>query len=281
MLQIYSASASKDLTSSIAIALDGTTTNIVNTLAYTRNLRIFVQFGTLTAGSVVSWKIQIGPGVATAKTIENLSGNFTVVAGDVTPRWWSPEIPLLDAGGTNDTLIIEFESTGAETATIQAIVYDMDNINLSGEVVNLTSNYPAVDVKQIIGTAPTLTDSNIDVNVETGNGQPLMGTADVNAEVDNALDTAIPGSPTADSINQRLAAIDDLVQAAGAGDLAAVTKINICDWYLDTGQDPYEIVYHVSGDTDTELFRKKCYESDGTAINTPAQIPLIGKVVAV
>ncbi len=45
---------------------------------------------------------------------------------------------------------------------------------------------------------------------------------DVNTEVDNALNTVIPGSPTADSINQRIKAIDDLTQAAGAGDLAAI-----------------------------------------------------------
>lgn len=44
----------------------------------------------------------------------------------------------------------------------------------------------------------------------------------VNAEVDTALNTAIPGSPVADSINQRIKAIDDLTQAAGAGDLAAI-----------------------------------------------------------
>lgn len=46
--------------------------------------------------------------------------------------------------------------------------------------------------------------------------------AAINAEVDSALNTAIPGSPTADSINQRVAAIDDLTQASGAGDLAAI-----------------------------------------------------------
>lgn len=53
--------------------------------------------------------------------------------------------------------------------------------------------------------------------------------AQVNTEVDNALNTAIPGGPTADSINQRVLAIDDLSQAAGAGDLAAILT--------DTGTD--------------------------------------------
>jgi hypothetical protein len=46
--------------------------------------------------------------------------------------------------------------------------------------------------------------------------------ASINAEVDTALNTAIPGSPTANSINERIAAIDDLTQAGGSGDLAAI-----------------------------------------------------------
>ena len=46
--------------------------------------------------------------------------------------------------------------------------------------------------------------------------------AAINAEVDTALNTAIPGSPTADSINQRIAAIDDLTQASGGGDLVVI-----------------------------------------------------------
>ena len=52
-----------------------------------------------------------------------------------------------------------------------------------------------------------------------------MGTyalSQVNAEVDSALNTAIPGSPAANSINQRIKAIDDLTQVSGSGDLAAI-----------------------------------------------------------
>jgi hypothetical protein len=48
-------------------------------------------------------------------------------------------------------------------------------------------------------------------------------TAQVNTEVDNALNTAIPGAPTAHSINQRVKAIDELTEASGGGDLAAIT----------------------------------------------------------
>ena len=48
------------------------------------------------------------------------------------------------------------------------------------------------------------------------------GLAQINAEVDTALDTAVPGAPTAHSINERVKAVDDLTQASGAGDLASV-----------------------------------------------------------
>jgi hypothetical protein len=44
----------------------------------------------------------------------------------------------------------------------------------------------------------------------------------VNAEVDTALNTAIPGSPTADSLNQRVVALDVLTETSGGGDLAAL-----------------------------------------------------------
>ncbi len=47
-------------------------------------------------------------------------------------------------------------------------------------------------------------------------------TAIVETGVANKLNTAIPGSPTADSVNQRIVAIDALTEASGNGDLAAM-----------------------------------------------------------
>ncbi len=63
----------------------------------------------------------------------------------------------------------------------------------------------------------------VDTNSLNGTKIPnTISLANINAEVDTALNTAIPGSPTANSINQRIAAIDDLTQASGGGDLAAI-----------------------------------------------------------
>ena len=52
-----------------------------------------------------------------------------------------------------------------------------------------------------------------------------MGTsalAQINTEVDTVLNTAIPASPGADSVNERVKAIDILSEASGNGDLAAI-----------------------------------------------------------
>lgn len=49
-----------------------------------------------------------------------------------------------------------------------------------------------------------------------------LSLANINAEVDTALNTAVPACPTANSINQRVVAIDVLTEASGAGDLAAI-----------------------------------------------------------
>jgi hypothetical protein len=49
-----------------------------------------------------------------------------------------------------------------------------------------------------------------------------LSTADVETVISALLDTAIPVSPTAGSINQRIKAIDELTEASGDGDLAAI-----------------------------------------------------------
>lgn len=57
--------------------------------------------------------------------------------------------------------------------------------------------------------------------------------AAINAEVDTALNTAIPGSPTANSINERVKAIDDKLPSGSIGDATAASQTTIAG-YLDT-----------------------------------------------
>ena len=59
----------------------------------------------------------------------------------------------------------------------------------------------------------------------TATGFSTLTASEVNTEVDNALNTAIPGTPTAGSINALIKALDDLTKASGPGDLAAMKAI--------------------------------------------------------
>lgn len=90
-----------------------------------------------------------------------------------------------------------------------------------------------VDMIQISGSAPaantlelyTTGGDRMPVDVEEiGSGLDFSATMKTALEtaVANTLDAAIPGTPTANSINQRMKAVDDLIQAAGGGDLAAI-----------------------------------------------------------
>ncbi|KKL20779.1 hypothetical protein LCGC14_2452020, partial [marine sediment metagenome] len=71
-------------------------------------------------------------------------------------------------------------------------------------------------------TAVDLSATDIQLCDTTTTNTDMLTAAAVNAEVDTALNTAIPGGPTANSVNQRVLAIDDLTQASGGGDLAAI-----------------------------------------------------------
>jgi hypothetical protein len=130
---------------------------------------------------------------------------------------------------------VNFTGTGA-TAYAKTDVVDIAGAAVSTSTAQLGVNAvqigAAVPGSATIGTVTTLTNlpaagataaelakvPKSDSTV-TWNATAL---ASINAEVDTALNTAIPGSPTADSVNQRVAAIDDLVQASGSGDLAAI-----------------------------------------------------------
>jgi len=114
------------------------------------------------------------------------------------------------------------------------------------------------------------------------------GTAEL-TETQYSMNVAIPGSPTANSINERIAAVDDLTQASGDGDLAALASIctearlaeldaaklptdidfikNVQegDVSIDTSATPWQAVVKIKG-TDTELIRKDLADKDGNNI---------------
>ena len=113
--------------------------------------------------------------------------------------------------------------------------------------------------------------------------------ADVNAEVDDALDTAIPGGPTADSINQRIVAIDELTEAGGDGDLAAIknkldgvlypkvallvidkTSLTADETALKAVLDTvFDVVLFIGADIDTERVELNNFKGIVVADNVP------------
>jgi hypothetical protein len=116
--------------------------------------------------------------------LEQLLWAFSVVEGAVTRKYGNPSLIV-------DTTAVDF--TAADRAKLDTL---HDTRLTAGRAANL---------------------DNLDATVSS-----RATPAQVNTEVDAALDTAIPATPTANSINERVKALDDLLQAGGAGDAAAV-----------------------------------------------------------
>ena len=91
--------------------------------------------------------------------------------------------------------------------------------------------------------------------------------ADVETEVKSALNTAIPGSPVTDSVNERIKAIDELIEASGDGDLKFIKDALEGDVEIDTTSTPWQVVVKIKG-TSTELIRKDLKDKDGNNITS-------------
>lgn len=73
-----------------------------------------------------------------------------------------------------------------------------------------------------------LASNQLAVSLGTVNALGAQAISDINVEVDNALDTAIPGSPTADSINERVKAIDNKLPSGNISDFdESSDKVNL------------------------------------------------------
>jgi len=111
------------------------------------------------------------------------------------------------------------------TDKLQVDAVEISGDSTAADDLELFIEALGTDDKPLISTDAQDLSATLDVNAKTlESGLDLTDTmkSSVNAEVDTALNTAIPGSPAANSINQRVAAIDDLTQAEGDGDLAAI-----------------------------------------------------------
>lgn len=115
----------------------------------------------------------------------------------------------------------------------EARLAELDAANLPTDVANVQSDTDDIQTRlpvALVGGRMDADVGNLQAGVITATEAPNLDAAistratpaQVNTEVDNALDTAIPVTPTADSINERVKALDDLLQSGGAGDAAAI-----------------------------------------------------------
>jgi len=190
-------------------------------------------------------------GLISQASTKSLQGSATLAAGDVkvsidggalanlgtlpvvTPAASkSIKVTLSQAEINGDNIIVIFaDAAGAEwcdlLVNIQTVPRRFDDLA-----------YPATTGRSMVVDAAGLVDANVVKLGPTGSGtaqtaRDVGGNVDVvvstratpaqvNDEVDSALNTAIPGSPTADSVNERIKAMDDKLPSSaylkGSGD---------------------------------------------------------------
>ena len=169
------------------------------------------------------------PGILLSNNDDHIFENcYSMVAGNGTP--------MIDAqSGANVALNIRSYSGGIELKGLSGT--SSTSVETDGQVVFNATNTTTAPVT-LRGNL-TITDNATMTALTT---DAVINVDQINAEVDNALDTAIPGGATADSINERIAALDDLTEAAGAGDLAAILT--------DTGTTIPGTITTLQADTD-------------------------------
>jgi len=137
----------------------------------------------------------------------------------------------LDTTDTNTvgTLTVAISESGAlpvfrEFMVVPANVYDSlvaGTDTLQADVTQVGGDtQSATDLKDFADTGYDPSTHKVQgvVLTDTCDALATQAKADVNAEVDNALNTDIPGSPTANSINERIKAIDDKLPSGTISD---------------------------------------------------------------
>lgn len=173
-----------------------------------------------------------------------VEGTCTGGAVEKRGHWKQTDITNITVDDEVNFSITDTQAGLATSAALATAQLDLDTITGSDGTTLATTqgNYaPNVVVPDAAGTAPTAVENRQEMDTNSADLNTIITTlgtagagltdlggmstgmqAEVNTEVDTALNTAIPGGSTADSINQRVLAIDTLTEASGAGDLAAI-----------------------------------------------------------
>ena len=123
----------------------------------------------------------------------------------------------------NPTTVVDLAGTDinkVDTCTTNTDMRGTDNALLASSAPTNFGDLAitATTGKVTVGTNDDKTGYSISGTKTTLDALNDISTAQVNTEVDNALNTAIPASPTADSINERVKAIDDKLPSGTISD---------------------------------------------------------------
>ena len=201
------------------------------------------RFGAATVPPAVL--LRCGMGIAGATFTAAAKGTFTFtdcysLGGGVTPPVFafaglgassSINFRRWDGGATmtfdsDCTAAVNVVSGGAQTITsggavvkLRGVFEEIALVMSAGSAVEIVGVVGSIAVSgasgtlEITGVSGTVTDTSDPATTIT---QTQVNRAAINAEVDTALNTAIPGSPTADSINERVATMDTGVTLTSA-----------------------------------------------------------------
>lgn len=152
--------------------------------------------------------------------------NPTLAAGDVTvvkDGVLDGNIDTLPTAVTSLTRVLTVALSAAEMTAdrVTVLFHDAAGDEWQDAVITIYTAAQTLDATDVVADALVTELAKVPKSdsTVTWNATAL---ASVATQVGVGLNAAIPGSPTADSMYQRVKAIDDLTQAGGAGDLAAI-----------------------------------------------------------
>lgn len=157
-----------------------------------------------------------------AQTVRFIAGTFRLSAAESSAG--TPKADVSHFGGSAGTFSsgrpeVNTSHIGGSAISQAAGVANVNVTQLSGDATAADNAEAFFDGTGYAGTnnvIPTVTNLT---NAPTNGDLTATMKASVNAEVDAALNTAIPVSPTANSINERIATLDDNYTAARAPNL--------------------------------------------------------------
>lgn len=132
---------------------------------------------------------------------------------------WLGSAVTKSSGNLPDVNVAEISDDSAAADTLETYLDGGDYMPV--DVVQISGSSTGADNLELYTTGA----DNMQVHVvELASGFDFSSTMKTSLEtaVANVMDDAIPSSPTSGSINQRIKAIDELTEASGTGDLAAM-----------------------------------------------------------